>query len=86
MSSKRKSMDDILASSFVFDRVPNESGKDRDLIDLLNQPEEYKEATVRITIDLPRSMHRKFTIFCATNGKTKSQIVRILLEFVLSKI
>lgn len=42
-----------------------------------------KEATVRLTVDLPASMHRKLSILAARTGKKKVEIVRLLLLDVL---
>lgn len=43
-----------------------------------------KEPTVRLTVDLPQSMHKKLSILCANTGKKKVEVVRILLEDALS--
>ena len=42
--------------------------------------EAEKEPTVRLTVDLPQSMHRKLSILCAQTGKKKADIVRVLLN------
>jgi hypothetical protein len=52
------------------------------LMDKLMTPE--KEATVRITVDLPKSMHKSLSILAATTGKKKADIIRTLLLEVLS--
>jgi hypothetical protein len=46
-----------------------------------NTPE--KEATVRLTVDLPKSTHTKLSILCAQNGLKKAEIVRMLLDDAL---
>jgi 6-phosphogluconolactonase/glucosamine-6-phosphate isomerase/deaminase len=51
------------------------------LMDKLMTPE--KEATVRITVDLPKSMHKSLSILAATTGKKKADIIRTLLLEVL---
>jgi hypothetical protein len=51
------------------------------LMDKLMTPE--KEATVRITVDLPKSMHKSLSILAATTGKKKADIIRTLLMEVL---
>lgn len=48
---------------------------------LMETPE--KEATVRITVDLPKSMHQKLSMLSARTGKKKAEIVRMLLDNVL---
>ncbi|MEA5511821.1 hypothetical protein VB715_18780 [Crocosphaera sp. UHCC 0190] len=50
------------------------------------QPIEQREATKRFTVDLPDSMHRKLSILAAKTGRTKADIVRVLLDDVLKDI
>ena len=50
------------------------------------QPVEPREATKRFTVDLPDSMHRKLSILAAKTGRTKADIVRVLLDDVLKDI
>ena len=45
-----------------------------------------KEATKRFTVDLPKSMHRKLSILAARTGRTKADIVRVLLDEALSDV
>lgn len=45
-----------------------------------------KEATIRFTVDMPESMHRKLSILAARSGKKKAEIVRFLLEDALSEV
>ncbi|MFB8790702.1 MAG: hypothetical protein U7123_18080 [Potamolinea sp.] len=42
-----------------------------------------KEATVRFTVDLPQSIHRKLSILAARTGQKKADIVRVLLNEAL---
>lgn len=56
-----------------------------DLMSKLMQMAE-KEPTVRLTVDLPESMHRSLSILCARTGKKKAEIVRMLLDDVLKKL
>jgi len=46
-----------------------------------NIPE--KEPTVRLTVDLPQSTHRKLSILCANTGMKKVEVVRMLLNDAL---
>lgn len=48
------------------------------------QPVE-REATVRITVDLPESLHKRLSIYCATSGNKKAEVVRVLLDEYLSQ-
>ncbi|MDY7022171.1 MAG: hypothetical protein SWJ54_12560 [Cyanobacteriota bacterium] len=43
------------------------------------QPVE-REATVRITVDLPESLHKRLSIYCATSGNKKAELVRVFLD------
>lgn len=45
-----------------------------------------KEATVRLTVDLSASMHRKLSIMAARTGKKKVEIVRFLLDEALKNV
>jgi hypothetical protein len=46
-----------------------------------NTPE--KEPTVRLTVDLPQSTHKKLSILCANTGMKKVEVVRMLLNDAL---
>ena len=46
-----------------------------------NTPE--KEPTVRLTVDLPQSIHKKLSILCANTGMKKVEVVRMLLDDAL---
>ncbi len=89
--NKRKPMSDALAKEFVFGEqvtttvepeltataTPAEALMSKLLDD---QP---KEATIRLTVDMPESMHRKLSLLSARTGKKKAVIVRLLLEQAL---
>lgn len=45
-----------------------------------------KEATVRFTVDMSKSLHRKLSILAAKTGRKKVDIVRIFLEEGLKNI
>ncbi len=45
-----------------------------------------KEVTKRFTVDLPESMHRKLSILAARTGRTKADIVRLLLQDALKDV
>lgn len=48
--------------------------------------QEPKEATVRLTVDLPKSMHQRLSILAATTGQKKATIIRVLLEEKLDEL
>jgi hypothetical protein len=47
---------------------------------------ESKEATIRFTVDLPESMHRKLSVLAAKTGRKKAEIVRMLLDEALKEV
>jgi hypothetical protein len=47
---------------------------------------EAKEGTKRFTIDLRESVHRKLSILSAKTGRSKADIVRMLLDDALEDI
>lgn len=47
---------------------------------------EAKEGTKRFTIDLRESVHRKLSILSAKTGRSKADIVRMLLDEALEDI
>lgn len=112
MNKKRKSLDDALASEFVYGQkqeeklqVTNQASekitsepppkkttdastaktKKTSIVSKLKQDGE-KEPTVRLTVDLPQSMHRKLSMLAASTGKKKAEIVRFLLDEALQEV
>ncbi len=117
MTKKRKSLNDSLASEFVF-------GEDKPKVEAKNTPKaekkaiaiagesestsptqpklneklitssslmeklqvEAKEGTKRFTIDLKESVHRKLSILSAKTGRSKADIIRMVLDDVLEEI
>jgi hypothetical protein len=49
----------------------------------LMQTTPEKEATIRLTVDLAQSTHKKLSILCANNGMKKAEVVRMLLDDAL---
>ena len=115
---QRKSLDDTLASEFVYGQKQEEKPqpvttqveeeiteepepppkktttpkkttpaktKKTSIVSKLKQDSE-KEPTVRLTVDLPQSMHRKLSMLAASTGKKKAEIVRFLLDEVLEEV
>ncbi len=116
---QRKSLDDSLASEFVFggDKPETEAAptpqveaeevttdseestsiapikekararepkKELSLMDKLQL--EAKEPTKRFTIDLRESVHRKLSILAAKTGRSKADIIRMVLDDVLQDV
>ncbi|MEA5506988.1 CopG family transcriptional regulator [Halotia wernerae UHCC 0503] len=50
------------------------------------QPESPKEATIRLTVDLPESMHQKLSMLAARTRRKKVEIVRFLLNEALKDV
>lgn len=64
-------------------KTPTQKGS---LISRLLESAVEKEATIRLTVDMPESMHRKLSILCARTGKKKADIVRMLLTDALQDV
>lgn len=45
-----------------------------------------KEPTIRLTVDLPESMHRKLSVLAAKTSRKKVEIVRLLLDEALKDV
>jgi flagellar motor switch protein FliM len=45
-----------------------------------------KEVTKRFTVDLPETMHRSLSILAARTGRSKADIVRLLLQDALKDV
>ncbi|NMG11629.1 ribbon-helix-helix domain-containing protein [Brasilonema sp. UFV-L1] len=111
-TKKRKSLDDALASEFVYGSKEQPEPQDEQepkpeqetvpvtkpaveptstqptKFNLMSQlqPTTPKEATVRLTVDLPESMHRKLSVLAAKTGRKKAEIVRFLLDEALKEV
>lgn len=64
--------------------VPSKTNTNKSLMDKLQI--ESKEATKRFTVDLPETMHRKLSIVAARTGRSKADIVRMLLNDALEEV
>jgi hypothetical protein len=112
MNKKRKSLDDSLASEFVFggdkpqtgavteeittvesestpiepmpEKPVEKQSKELSLMEKLQV--EAKEGTKRFTIDLRESVHRKLSILSAKTGRSKADIIRMVLDDVLKDV
>lgn len=65
--------------------LPQEKSLEPGLMSKLHQSPS-KEATVRFTVDMPQSMHRKLSMLAAKTGRKKVDIVRLLLEEALKDV
>lgn len=45
-----------------------------------------KEPTVRVTVDMPRSLHQKLSMLCARTGAKKADVIRGLLAEALQQV
>lgn len=59
--------------------------KSRVMDKLMSAPVQ-KEPTIRFTVDLTETMHRKLSILAARTGKKKAEIVRMLLDEALQEV
>lgn len=93
MTRKRRpldSQDDAIfpvdddAQKFVYGSaqpVEPEQTKPTILEKIMDSPD--REPTVRITVDLPQSMHKKLSLLAAESGRKKAEIIRALLSEIL---
>jgi hypothetical protein len=58
--------------------------KEPSLMSKLQAPD--KEATVRFTVDMSETLHRKLSVLAAKTGRKKVDIVRMLLEDGLKEV
>ena len=63
--------------------IPVQS-KESSLMSKLQAPD--KEATIRFTVDMSESLHRKLSMLAARTGRKKVDIVRMLLEEGLKEV
>ncbi len=56
------------------------------VMDKLMSAPVQKEPTIRFTVDLTETMHRKLSILAARTGKKKAEIVRMLLDEALQEV
>lgn len=89
----RKSLDQSLAERFVYgekDNTAKTEGKDKELDFAPEAPTsssvgKRKEPTKRFTVDLPVSLHKRFSVAAIEADKDKAEIIRQLIEEFLSK-
>ena len=95
----RKPLSDALAQEFVYgeNSTPAVTPKPIEISEPqpIPQPEttfmdrlqvQPKEGTKRFTGDLPESTHRKLSMLAARTGRTKAEIVRLLLDEALENV
>ena len=93
----RKPLSDVLAQEFVYGAVTPEPITTIEISQPppLPQPEttfmerlqvQPKEGTKRFTVDLPESTHRKLSMLAARTGRSKAEIVRLLLDEALENV
>lgn len=91
---KRKPLNDKLAESFVYGQQTEPiievespqptSKKTKNLMEKLESP--AREPTIRLTVDLAESVHKKLSLLAARTGKKKAEIVRMLLDEALEGV
>jgi len=76
----KPTQEDAIAPSEEATHKPKKSR----IMERIAMPE--KEPTIRLTVDMPHSMHTKLSILCAKSGRKKADVVRMLLEDALEDI
>ena len=64
--------------------TPKPPVKESNLMSKLQIPE--KESTVRFTVDMTESLHRKLSVLAAKTGRKKVDIVRMILDEALKDV
>ncbi|MBD2065951.1 CopG family transcriptional regulator [Leptolyngbya sp. FACHB-671] len=67
-------------------KKPSATSNRSNLMSRLMESAVEKEPTIRLTVDMPQSMHQKLSILCARTGKKKAEVVRLLLEEALDEV
>lgn len=83
--SKYQSPKPVLSAAEV-SKIQNQEVQNKELSLMEKLQVEPKEVTKRFTVDLPESMHRKLSILAARTGRTKADIVRLLLQDALQDV
>jgi hypothetical protein len=68
------------------DAARSESSYKKESIALKLMMTTPREATVRLTVDLPESMHRQLSYLAVKSGKKKAEIVRALIDELLQSL
>ena len=83
--SKRVPLNEAIEQDFLrgnSDLKPHSSASDI----LTEMPtKEIKERTIRITVDLPVSLHTRLKVYCASKGTTIIEVTIYLLNKILPK-
>lgn len=64
---------------------PEPTTTTEDIMNSLMQTE-TPERTIRFTVDMPESLHKKLSLLAAKSGRKKSDIVRTVLDSVLKDV
>ena len=72
--------------SIVESVSPTTEKKDKELSLMEKLQVEAKEGTKRFTIDLKESVHRKLSILAARTGRSKADIIRMVLDDLLKDV
>ena len=88
VGEESKKTQQAVSSSSIPQNHAKQTKKNKSKVSIMDklQPVSQREATKRFTVDLPDSMHRKLSILAAKTGRTKADIVRVLLDDVLKDI
>ena len=76
--------DESTSNAPIEEKPVEKSNKESSLMKKLQV--EAKEGTKRFTIDLRESVHRKLSILAAKTGRSKADIVRMLLDDALENV
>jgi hypothetical protein len=80
---KGKNLVEPIAKAVATEAIPPQPTT---LMSRLMQNTPEKEPTIRLTVDLPQSTHKKLSILCANTSMKKVEVVRMLLDDALKDI
>ena len=85
--NKQEVIEQSVESTPEFESVSASTEKEDKELSLMEKLQvEAKEGTKRFTIDLAESMHRKLSILAAKTGRSKADIVRMVLDDLLEDV
>lgn len=65
---------------------PKQKTRHKSLRHELLGEDQHMEATIRFTVDLPRSLHRRLDQLSIDSGKPKTELARIMIRRILEEI
>jgi len=77
----RRKLNENLAEQFI----AGDNGSGVETKSASAEAAQKPERTVRMTLDLPESLHKEFSIYCITKGTSKADLLRSMIKTRLSR-